>query len=119
MVCFCKIKIGRKEYNLLDHISDLVKTTGPPPGTDLNELLKTYSKTIKEDIQPSYSNTWTKGKKSVSVVVEGMSKHVVNWALYSHSLVLDTAKPFIHGLKTIYIISEVVYAEGIEVELSV
>ena len=29
------MKVGvmsRKEYKLLDHISDLVKTTGPPPG---------------------------------------------------------------------------------------
>jgi len=121
MTCFCKENKGLvgKEYILMDHISDLVKTSGPAPGTNLNELLNTCSHTIKEEIQTQYNKTWKKGKKSVSVTVEGMKKHVVNWALYTGDLVLNMGLPAVHNIKTVYVISEVVYADNILVEVDI
>ena len=38
----------------------------------------------------------------------GMSKQVVNWGLHQGQLVVDTLLPQLDGLKTIYIISEVI-----------
>ncbi len=115
-ICFVKDAkglLGKKEYALIGHICDLIKTTGRPPGTNLNLLLKTCSNLIKEDVCDNFTYNWKKDGDAITVDITGMSKYVINWAIYTEKLVLDKSLDLIKPIKTIYLINEVVYAEKI------
>ena len=128
MVCFTKEKVGmlekmtkaEPEYQLLGHISDLVRVRSEDgsPRTDTGELLYTCQHPSMEEIEiTTHSRTWEEGKKSITVEMTGLSKYVTNWAIGEGNLVLDTDMVDLQGIKTIYIISEVIYAQKVRVEV--
>jgi hypothetical protein len=119
-ICFVKDAkglLGKKEYALIGHICDLIKTTGPPPGTNLNLLLKTCSNLIKEDVCENFQYNWKKDGDAITVDIQGMNKYVINWAIYNKQLVLDKSLDLIKPLKTIYLINEVVYADNVSLNV--
>ena len=120
LTCFVKEQktfSTRKRYELIGHVSDLLKTTGEAPGTNMSQFLKLCSHIPTADFPQNYSHTWTKGKEFVRVDLNGMTKHVINWALMTTPLVLDPALPIVKKHNTFYIISEVVYANVLEIHL--
>ena len=129
MVCFTKEKVGMLEkmvkageYQLLGHISDLVRSSPEDgsPKTNMGELLSTCQHPSKEEIETtSYTRTWEDGKKSIAVKMTGLTKYVTNWAIGQGNLVIDTSMEDLQGIKTIYIISEVVYAQKVRVEVEI
>ena len=46
-----------------------------------------------------------------------MTKYVTNWTIGAGNLVIDTNMEDLQGINTVYIISEVIYAEKIRVEV--
>ena len=129
MVCFTKEKIGvleklakvGPEYQLQGHISDLVRTSTEDgsPKTNMEELLHTCQHPSKEDIKTTnYSKSWSEEKKTITVEMSG-SKYVTHWTIGAGNLVINTSMEDLQGINTVYIISEVIYAEKVRVEVEV
>ena len=131
MVCFAKKdmrmldKLARvgPEYHLHGHVADLVKVSSEDgsPVSNMDELLYTCQHPAKEEmVIMGYKKNWEEGEKSITVEMSNMTKLVTNWAgIGEGSLVIDNTLEDLHGIKTIYIISEVIYAERITVEVNV
>ena len=49
--------------------------------------------------------------------MSGLTKYVTNWTIGAGNLVIDTNMEDLQGINTVYIISEVIYAEKIRVEV--
>jgi len=131
LVCFVKeqraglskLYSTGKQYNLLGHLNSLVKKEGVP-STDMRQLQELFNNLSKEDTQTStYTNTWSNSKdgttKTISVSLSALSKYVVNWGLYRGQLVLNRHLEGLKNNKTVYIITDVVYANKIEMEVVV
>ena len=122
MVSFTKCKVGvldklamvRPAYQLHGHIADLVDVSD----SNMSELLYMCQHPVREEVTwPHYSRTWSKGKRSVTVELAGLTKLVANWTIREGGLVLDTGLEELEGVRKVYIISEVVYAETIRMEV--
>ena len=130
MVCFTKEKVGMleklakvgPEYQLHGHIADLVRiyTEDGQPRNNMEELLYTCQHPSEEQIEiTSHTKTWEEGKKYITVEMSGLTKYVTNWTIGASNLVIDTNMEDLHGIYTVYIISEVIYAEKVRVEVEV
>merc|ERR1719295_106668 len=122
MVCFTKCrtnvidKMARAGpvYRLHGHIADLVDTGE----TDIPELVVMCKHPSKEDIYlPNFSRTWTKGDKAIMVKLGGLSKLVTNWTIGEGKLVMDTSIRELTEAGKVYVITEVIYAETVIVEV--
>ena len=122
MVCFTKCptnaidKMARvgPVYRLHGHIADLVATEE----TDIPELVVMCKHPSQEDIcLPNFSRTWTKGDKAIMVKLGGLSKLVTNWTITEGKLVMDTSIKELAEAGKVYVISEVIYAETVIVEV--
>ena len=101
-------------YRLHGHIADLVATEK----TDIPELVAMCKHPSKEDISlPDFSRTWTKGDKAIMVKLGGLSKLVTNWTISEGKLVLDTSIKELTEAGKVYVITEVIYAETVIVEV--
>ena len=49
--------------------------------------------------------------------MSGLTKYVTNWTIGAGNLVIDTNMEDLQGINTVYIISEIIYAEKIRVEV--
>ena len=111
------------KFFLIGHVSGQLKMDGTRPGTILSRFLRMCAHPIKTpDMQPTYEFTSStnddKGTRSVRVELTGLKKYEVNWKLLQPSqLVLDPKCDGANGpRRTIYIITEVVFAEKMLVE---
>ena len=60
------------------------------------------------------------GEKSVEIQMEGLTKEVINWAGISKGqLILNLEKVDLEGRRTVYMISEVIYASKVTIKASV
>merc|ERR1711875_83160 len=67
-----------------------------------------------------YKKNWKEREKSITIEMSNITKLVTNWASIGEgNLVIDNSLEDLQGIKTIYIISEVIYAEKILVEVNV
>ena len=120
MVCFSKISYfwQRTTFRLLGHFLDI----SAPARKDhnMNQLWDILRNPLKEDLNStSYSHTWTdEKKKSISIRMTGLSKYEVNWNIPHGSLALDCEKVDLCN-KSVYVISEVVYAEKVIIDVQV
>ena len=123
MVCFTKCQTGVLDkvarvgsfYRLHGHLADLVDVTQ----TKMAELLFVSEHPVKEEISlPDYSHTWVKDRRTISVELSGLIKLVTNWTINEGSLVLDTGLEELEGVRKLYIISEVVFADRVRVEVT-
>ena len=76
---------------------------------------------LKEDLASTFfSYTWTddNNDKSVTIKMSGLSKYELNWNLKQGSLVLDCEKVDLCN-ESVYVISEVVYAETVIIDVQV
>ena len=131
MVCFTKKNAGMleklakvgPEYHLHGHIADLVKvyTEDGNPKTNMQELLYTCQHPSEEQIETKgYRKIWEEGEKSITVEMSDLSKLVTNWAAISEgSLVIDNRLEDLQDVKNVFIISEVIYADKISVDVRV
>ena len=130
MVSFTKENVGMleklakvgPEYQLHGHISDLVRiqTEDGHPTTNMQELLYTCQHPSQEQIEiTSHRKTWEEGKKSITVEMSGLTKYVTNWTIGEGNLVIDNNVEDLQDITTIYIISEVIYAQKVCVEVEV
>ena len=122
MVCFTKCRANVIDkmarvgpvYRLHGHIADLVATEK----TDIPELVVMCKHPSKEDISlPNFSRTWTKGDKAIMVKLGGLSKLVTNWTIGEGKLVMDTSIKELTEAGKVYVITEVIYAETVIVEV--
>ena len=105
------------DFILHGHISDLIKR----PNTNIKALAQASKNTIAADIDPTQSDVWetkTDGiHKQIKIDFQGMSKEVINWAQFSEGdLVLERALFDLEGRRTLFIITEVVYAKKVSIE---
>jgi len=131
MVCFSKNKSGfvdklagaPAEYKLLGHFSDLAKTFishDGGPVTDSSDFLYMCQHPSFEDIRPrDHSMIWEKNSKMIHIELNGLRKVVTNWTVESGSLVLDLELEELNGIKSVYIIGEVIYSERVFMEMKV
>ena len=86
----------------------------------MDELLYTCQHPAKEEmVIMGYKKNWEEGEKSITIEMSNMTKLVTNWAgIGEGNLVIDNSLEDLQGIKTIYIISEVIYAERITVEVN-
>ena len=129
MVSFSKNKSGfvdklarvPAEYKLLGHFSDLAKTFishDGGPVTDSTEFLYMCQHPAFEDIRPTeHGMVWEKDSKRIRVELKGLKKVVTNWTVDSGSLVLDLELEELHDVKSVYVISEVIYSERVFMEM--
>ena len=136
MVCFSKpnpknivknvknLITGDTDFTLQGHISDLIKkSTKDEKGTNMKELLSACQNSIKADlarISETYSWENDSGNKSIDITLNNMSKEVINWStLGEGDLVFDREILDLEGRRTVYVISEVIYAESVSINVSV
>ena len=122
MVVFTKCRVGFVDklagvaplYSLHGHLADMVARAA----TDLPSLLDMCSSPAREEVSwPDFSHTWSRGGRSVTVSLSGLTKLVTNWTMAEGELVLDTGvEGLLEGGK-VYIITEVVYAHTVKVEV--
>ena len=119
MVCFSKVndnilnKMSKSKCRLHGHFLDLASE-----GKTDKKLLKVLRNPLKEDINSDYSSYWSDGNsRAVTITLQGMKKYVMNWNL-DGDLVLDHKKFDLRN-RSVYVISEVVYAEKIIVEVQI
>ena len=122
MVCFTKCranvidKMARVDpvYRLHGHIADLVATEK----TDIPELVMMCKHPSEETISlPNFNRMWTKGDKVIMVKLGGLRKLVTNWTIGEGKLVMDTGIKEIAEAGKVYVITEVIYAETVVVEV--
>ena len=119
MVCFSrinsnivsKITMSKPEFRLHGHFLDIAAD---------KHVLESLGNPLKEDLNlTSYSYKWTdRNSKSITIKMEGMKKYVMNWNLDGRRLVLDSEKVDLRK-ENVYVISEVVYADKIIVEVQI
>ena len=137
LVCFSKPnpkgvmnnvkKLWKKlpDYCLHGHIADLVKKPTPgvsEPSTNVKALATACNNTVIADVDPFQSDTWkySPESKRIKIKLHGMSKEVINWStLDEGDLVFDREKLDLEGRRTLFIITEVVYAEKVDIEVLV
>ena len=139
LVCFSKPnpkgimdnvkKLWKKfpDYCLHGHIADLVKKPSPDvsePSTNVKALVTACNNTVLADVDSSQSDTWESTSdgisKKIKIKLQGMSKEVINWSqLDEGDLVFNREVLDLEGRRTLFIITEVVYAENIHIEVSV
>ena len=117
MVVFTKCRVGFVDklvgvaplYSLHGHLADMVARAA----TDLPSLLDMCRSPVREGVSwPDFSHTWSRGGRSVTLSLTGLTKLVTNWTMAEGELVLDTrVEGLLEGGK-VYIITEVVYAHG-------
>merc|ERR1719153_718706 len=116
------VKAG-PEYHLHGHVADLVKayTEDKKPRSNMQELLYICQNPSEEQIYvKGYRKNWEEGEKSITVEMSDLSKLVTNWAgIGEGSLVIDNRLEDLQGIKSIFIISEVIYADKISVDVKV
>ena len=122
MVSFTKCKVGMLDklarvgpfYQLHGHIVDLVDVCD----SNMLELLHMCQHPVVEEVTwPDCRRSWSRGESSVTVELTGLTKLVANWTIGEGGLVLDTSLEELKEVRKVYIISEVVYAETIRVEV--
>ena len=111
------------EFKLKGHIvevSRVYKEDGKP-NTNLVELLNACSHLFKVKVELSCRRCyWQNDDKTILVEMSGLVKHVVDWSYINHgSLVIDKSIDGLEQVNNIYIISEVVYANLLKVEVNV
>ena len=103
MACFSKIK--KSKYRLHGQLNLNLASGG-----------KMDEKFMEKDLNTeSFSHTWSDGDHSVKITLEGVKKLVMNWDMEG-SLVIDHNEVDFRK-KSVYVISEVVTAAEIIVEL--
>ena len=118
MVCFSKVnsnilnKMSKSKYRLHGHFLDLASE-----GKTDKKLMKVLRKPLKEDFNSECSSYWSDGNKQVKITLQGMKKYVMNWNLEG-DLVIDHKKVDFRN-RSVYVISEVVYAEKIIMEVQI
>ena len=96
------------------HIADLVAADR----TGMAELLAVCERPVREAITwTDYHRTWVKGDRSVTVQLTGLTKLVTNWTMTEGSMVIDTSMEELQEVRKVYVISEVVYADKLVVEV--
>ena len=126
MVCFTKKPsgfldrlVGSSEYQIQGHITDLVKRVGNPK-TDLKNLVEMCSDIRKKKPEVEGDiNIWHSGKKTIKMEMNDISKEAVNLSINDGNVVLDTFKDSLKGIDSIYIISEVIYAERVQISVNI
>ena len=119
MVCFSKISHFWQRtptFRLHGHFLDI-----SAPAKDEIELMEILRYPLKEDLASTFfSYTWTddNNDKSVTIKLSGLSKYELNWNLKQGSLVLDCEKVDLCN-ESVYVISEVVYAEKVIIDVQV
>merc|ERR1712243_160932 len=99
--------MGKKtpDYCLHGHISDLIKKRTSDVETSQSDSWETISDGIK---------------KQIKIQLHGMSKEVINWSqLDEGDLVFDREVLDLEGRRTLFIITEVIYAKKIQIQVSV
>ena len=124
MCCFTKAKAGviddELEYQLQGHIMDLIKTVGNPQ-TRVENLEEICLHPVQEDFEDSGHQIKLKHgiNKAISVELSDLDKKVVNWTIDASDIVIDTFKERLSNIDQIYIITEVVYADKVCIEVKV
>ena len=122
MVCFSKKKKNilktitgtNADFRLHGHFLDLAVE-----GKLDEELIEVMRNPLEEDLNiESNSFSWTDGgSKSVTIRLDGMKKYVMNWNVEG-DLVIDHEKLDLRN-ESVYVISEVVYARQVTVEVQI
>ena len=124
MVCFSRPnpksfqKIFSKEFDfhLHGHLTDIVNNL-----IDYTKLLSLCRNPVAGDLNKTeYTFKEEYGDKSIEIKLEGLTKEVLNWAGISKGqLVLNLEKVDLEGRRTVYMISEVIYASKVTIKASV
>ena len=104
------------DYCLHGHIADLSRYV------NIKALVNAI--TVKADVASSKSVMWETTSdgisKKIKIEHQGLSKENINWSqLDEGDLVFDREVLDLEGRRTLFIITEVVYAENIHIEVSV
>ena len=101
MVVFTKCRVGFVDklvgvaplYSLHGHLADMVARAA----TDLPSLLDMCRSPVREGVSwPDFRNTWSRGGRSVTLSLTGLTKLVTNWTMAEGELVLDTRVEGLH-----------------------
>ena len=126
MVCFSRpnlksfLKIFSKEYDfrLHGHLTDIVNNL-----VDYTKLLNLCKNPVIGDLNKKeyeFKEEQEHGQKVVVITLRGLTKEVINWAEISKGqLILDFEKVDLEGRRTVYMISEVIYASKVTISVSV
>jgi len=128
MVCFTKCpssnlrnKIAgarakvEASYRLHGHIADLLV----PSKTNMEELLQMCTFPKREEMSKStFAKKWVEGMGSVTLKLIGLTKLVTSWTTKEGGIVVDTKRfPWLQNAKKLYIVSEVVFAKTVSIEV--
>ena len=117
LVCFSRnnSNLFRKSFRLLGHLLNIVNSRI----TNMTEILRMSSQSLTEDMGgAALSNTWKNMNKSVTIRMEGLSKHWINWQNAGTLLAVDSDKVDLRG-KNLYMISQVIWAQMVYIEVEV
>ena len=113
-------------YGVIGQLSELAQKT-----PEMENNVKQLSKFLKSESYENYSEpltlSWTNGEKgeklkSISVTLTNFSTYVLPWNTFMESnitLAVDPEREELSGMKTIYIIDEVVYVDKINIEVTI
>ena len=122
MVCFTE-DASEEKLQLHGHIADIARIyeADGHPNTNMAELLYICSHLTKEELEiTSNRSHWQEKDKSILVEMSGLIKQIVDFSSVSEgSLVIDKTINGLEDVKNIFIISEVIYASYIKVEVDV
>jgi len=126
MVCFSKPNPGGPGkiftltgdyFCLHGHVTELIKKNGFIK-TDMEKLEFASRQTIKAEMEEkSKFGHWEHGNKFIKVRLSGLTKEVINWSnLREGDLVFDSQKMDLEERRSLYVITQVIYAKRILVE---
>ena len=123
MMCFMEddqLDLNGNEFKICGHVVDVARVYEEDgfPCTNMSELLYACSHLPNEELEiTSKRSYWSHDDKTILIEMSGLTKRIIDWTNFSEgSLVVDKT---VSGLKSIYIISEVIYADYLKVEVNV
>ena len=112
------LKIFSKEYDfrLHGHLTDIVNNL-----VDYTKLLDLCKNPVIGDLnKKEFIFKEEHGDKSVEIKMEGLTKEFIKWAgIGAGEIILDLEKVDLEGRRTVYMISEVIYASKVTIMASV
>ena len=112
-----------KDFCLQGHLSDLVlkEPKEDQKGSNMKGLLTACEATIKADLLNDEATFHVEDDgKSVTIKFQNLEKEVVNWSTLSEGdLVFDLDELDMQGRRTLYVITEVIYAKGLTIDVKV
>ena len=123
MMCFAKPNPGGRGkvfsltgdyYHLIGHLNDLIKTSGVV-STNMKKFEFASEHSIKGEVnQKNLSRRWENDGQSIEINMRGISKEVINWEnLREGDIVFQTSEFDLEQRRSLYIITEVVFAKTV------